>query len=287
MNNDRKKGRGPKRRKRRRGTSRIYSLLVPGLLLILFLLAVRFALLYSKFAGSDWLSGANESIMSVDTNMNSDDDENHLHTFRGEEEEDSPAAALLSEDDLQTTILVNAEHGIPEDYTPVLCYIDGSHLVDERCYDALRQMLDDCARAGYSPLVCSAYRTSERQKELLEEEIQKYLAQGMEEANARVLASQGVALPGHSEHELGLAVDIVDSNYQLLDEKQENTPVQQWLMKHCWEYGFVLRYPVDKTYTTGFEYEPWHYRYVGKALARYMYEQGICLEKVWMERQEE
>ncbi|MDY3692539.1 MAG: M15 family metallopeptidase [Dysosmobacter sp.] len=99
------------------------------------------------------------------------------------------------------------------------------------------------------------------------------------QAEAENQASFWVARPGTSEHQTGLAVDIVDQNYQLLDEKQENKPVQQWLMAHCTEYGFILRYPTGKSEITGIGYEPWHYRYVGLDAAREITEQGLCLEE--------
>lgn len=76
-----------------------------------------------------------------------------------------------------------------------------------------------------------------------------------------------------------LAVDIVDLDHQLLDESQEQTAVQQWLMTNSWRYGFILRYPTAKTETTGIIYEPWHYRYVGQEAAAEIYQQGVCLEE--------
>ncbi len=88
-----------------------------------------------------------------------------------------------------------------------------------------------------------------------------------------------VARPGTSEHETGLAVDIVDTSYQPLDEAQEDTAVQRWLMAHCAEYGFILRYPTEKSALTGVNYEPWHYRYVGEEAAREIMERDLCLEE--------
>ena len=88
-----------------------------------------------------------------------------------------------------------------------------------------------------------------------------------------------VAYPGTSEHNLGLAVDIVARDYQILDEKQEQTAEQQWLMENCCKYGFILRYPTDKTEETGIIYEPWHYRYVGQTAAKEMYRKNLCLEE--------
>lgn len=88
-----------------------------------------------------------------------------------------------------------------------------------------------------------------------------------------------MAVPGTSEHQLGLALDIVDISNQTLDESQENTPVQKWLMNNSWRYGFILRYPTDKSDITGISYEPWHYRYVGKKAAKEIYDAQICLEE--------
>ena len=78
-------------------------------------------------------------------------------------------------------------------------------------------------------------------------------------------------------------MDIVDMSYQLLDEQQESTPVQKWLMAHCAEYGFILRYPTDKSAITGIGYEPWHYRYVGVEAAREIMGRGLCLEEYLLE----
>lgn len=100
---------------------------------------------------------------------------------------------------------------------------------------------------------------------------------GLEDAKAK--AGRQVAVPGTSEHQLGLAVDIVDVSYQLLDTNQENTDVQKWLLENSWRYGFILRYPTDKTDVTGIVYEPWHYRYVSKEYAKEIYEKGVCLEQ--------
>ena len=88
-----------------------------------------------------------------------------------------------------------------------------------------------------------------------------------------------MARPGTSEHETGLALDIVSAAYQLLDERQAETAAQQWLMAHCAEYGFILRYPTDKGALTGVGYEPWHYRYVGKEAAEAIMGGGLCLEE--------
>ena len=96
---------------------------------------------------------------------------------------------------------------------------------------------------------------------------------------AEEMAATVVARPGTSEHQLGLAVDIVDSRSYSLTDYQATLPAQKWLMAHSWEYGFILRYPDDKTDVTGIIYEPWHYRYVGKELAKELYNAGLTLEE--------
>ena len=85
-------------------------------------------------------------------------------------------------------------------------------------------------------------------------------ASGVPEEQVEAEAARWVAPPGTSEHQTGLAVDIVAASYQILDEAQADTAEQRWLMEHCWEYGFVLRYPSEKSNITGIGYEPWHYR---------------------------
>ena len=84
---------------------------------------------------------------------------------------------------------------------------------------------------------------------------------------------------------MGWAVDIVDASYQVLNEKQATMPAQIWLMEHSWEYGFILRYPTNKSEVTGIIYEPWHYRYVGREYAKAIFDSGLCLEE-WLEKRE-
>ena len=140
-------------------------------------------------------------------------------------------------------------------------------------------MMDACRAEGLYPVVCSAYRTQAMQQTLFDQMKQSLLNQGYSDADAETEAGRQVAVPGTSEHQLGLAVDIVDLDHQLLDESQEQTAVQQWLMTNSWRYGFILRYPTAKTETTGIIYEPWHYRYVGQEAAAEIYQQGVCLEE--------
>lgn len=176
-------------------------------------------------------------------------------------------------------ILVNPWHPLPKGYTPPLTQLQDGQAIDQRCYPDLQAMMDACCTAGYTPMICSSYRTQETQSQLFENKIARLVEQGYSQGNAELEAGTVVARPGTSEHQLGLAVDIVDSNHQALDESQESTPVQQWLFEHCWEYGFILRYPNGKSELTGIIYEPWHYRYVGVDTAQKLQASGQCLEE--------
>jgi D-alanyl-D-alanine carboxypeptidase len=102
---------------------------------------------------------------------------------------------------------------------------------------------------------------------------------GLSKTEAKKKAATVVAVPGTSEHQLGLSVDIIDASLYSLERKQETLPAQRWLMENSWKYGFVLRYPEDKVDITGIIYEPWHYRYVGTEVARELYESGLTLEE--------
>lgn len=176
-------------------------------------------------------------------------------------------------------LLVNKNHKVPEGYSMELEEVETVHKVDKRITVALNQMLNDARKQGLSPIICSSYRTNAKQKQLYNNKIKEYKRLGYNNAEAEELASYWVAIPGTGEHETGLAVDIVSKNYQILDEKQEETDVQKWLMENSYKYGFTLRYPTDKKEITMINYEPWHYRYVGIDNATYMKEHEMCLEE--------
>lgn len=191
--------------------------------------------------------------------------------------EDTPREAEI--DDWRL-MLVNRWNPLPEDFeAPELTQLINGQSIDERCYPALQEMMDDCRAEGLSPLICSSFRTRETQQALYDNKVERLIAAGYDAEAARAEAGKAVAVPRTSEHELGLAVDIVDTGNQMLDETQEDTAVQRWLMENSWRYGWILRYPNDKSEITGIIYEPWHYRYVGADAAREMHDLGVCLEE--------
>lgn len=175
--------------------------------------------------------------------------------------------------------LANADHPLPADWAIETATLTNGLEIDARICDALTRMLNDCKAAGLSPIVCSAYRTVSRQQELFNAKLEHYRAEGLDYDTAYASASAVVAIPGTSEHNLGLAVDICALDYQLLDDDQAETAEQKWLMEHCAEYGFILRYPQGKEDLTGIIWEPWHYRYVGVDAAKEITEAGLCLEE--------
>ncbi len=181
-------------------------------------------------------------------------------------------------------VLVNPWHPLEEGYVPELRQVtwgyEEEQFMDERAADALMQMMDDCRAAGNNPFICSSYRTTEKQQYLFNNKIYRLVyEEGVDPALAPAIAAQSVAVPGTSEHQLGLAADIIDYDFPYLNEDQESRPTQIWLMEHCWEYGFILRYPNDKSEITGIIYEPWHYRYVGVEAAQEIHELGLTLEE--------
>ena len=176
-------------------------------------------------------------------------------------------------------LLVNPWNSLPEDYEVTLTELTDRDRLETKCAEALVQMLADCEKAGHKTMIVSAYRTREEQEYLFYRKVQSYVDEGWSWTLAEKEAAKSVAPPDTSEHQLGLAVDIIDLNYGFLDEYQAQMPAQKWLMEHCHEYGFILRYPVGSTEITGIIYEPWHYRYVGVEIAQEIMNLGITLEE--------
>ena len=200
-------------------------------------------------------------------------------TTAKETEAPEPPTGTVTQSGEWNLLLVNRWNPLPADFQPQLVAIKGGHQADARVVDALTAMLNDCRAAGLSPAICSSYRTLAHQTTNYHNQIQKYLNRGYDQAAAEAEASKWVAIPGTSEHHTGFAFDIVASYDWTLDETQANNPEQKWLIANCYKYGFILRYPDDKTAITGIYYEPWHYRYVGLEAAKEITERHITLEE--------
>ena len=176
-------------------------------------------------------------------------------------------------------LLVNDTHPLEPDFTVKLSAISGGQKVDSRIVEPLNQMLAAMKKKGMRPLVCSGYRSVERQSQLFEDYIEEKMNAGWNYEDAFYKAKTRIAAPGTSEHQTGLAVDIVGKSHQSLDDDQARTKEALWLEEHCAEYGFILRYPKDKTEITGIDYESWHFRYVGEKAADYIMKHDLTLEE--------
>lgn len=186
-------------------------------------------------------------------------------------------------------MLVNKDHALPENYLPRLHWLENkSCAVAEEMYPALKMMLTDGSEEGLQFVVASGYRDSEYQQKLLDEDIAASMeSEGLSWQQAYDKETRETMPPGYSEHETGLAADIVSLDYQVLDARQENTPECRWLQENCSRYGFILRYPRGKEDITKVDYESWHFRYVGVEAAQEIMSRGITLEEYLGEAQDE
>lgn len=280
--------RGNRKTRRRRRTRRGWSRLLLTNLLLLFALALvlRAGAALSRgetLKGEDGASNEVTKEGEEPTGANGTKEADDRGNTPGAE---TSAAGKSKKTEQWNLILVNPWNEVPEDYEVKLTRLRNGQAVDSRCYPMLQQMMDDCRADGLNPYICASYRTMKKQKALFADKVKRVLLEGCPKDEAEDEAAKTVARPGTSEHQLGLALDIVDADDPQLETWQEDTPVQQWLMKNSWKYGFVLRYPPEKSSITGIIYEPWHYRYVGRQAAEEMYTRGLCLEEYLKEREE-
>lgn len=181
-------------------------------------------------------------------------------------------------------VLINKQHPIPEDYSfslGMIKTIKGDMECDERIIEDLLQMMQAASEDGVTLAICSPYRDLSYQEYLFNRKIRAYMKKGMSYMEAYSKSSQAVTVPGASEHQIGLAIDIISDTYLTLDEGFAETSAGIWLSQHCAEYGFILRYPKGKEAITSIEFEPWHFRYVGKDAAEVIMDEGLCLEEFW------
>ena len=187
--------------------------------------------------------------------------------------------------DSKYLILVNKTNPIDESYTPeaLVPVTDAKKAIElsETAEKALEAMFTEMRAQGFKNIfVTSAYRSYSYQYGLF---FNTYLPQEMatglsyDEAKQKVLTYS--AYPGTSEHHTGLCVDLISSSMRELDESFANEAVYPWLLENAWKFGFILRYPEDKTDITGYSFEPWHYRFVGRYHAYKIHSQNLCLEE--------
>lgn len=260
-------------RRRRRRKRRIWLRLLPHIVLLTVCLTVILSITGSAFyqksvSGEIDPNGTISNITGLESPLAKMDDPPNDKTPTEIEGADTPWYLTL----------VNRQNPLPENSwndTVHLVDVPGGEKVDERIYGPLMEMMDAAEELG--PIIVSGYRTQEKQQSLYDEKIRKYRNQGHSEEEAVQLAQQWVAIPGTSEHQLGLAVDINGATYD----------IYLWLQENSYQYGFIFRYPGNKTHITGTAEEVWHYRYVGKEAAAEIYERGICLEEYLEDSQDQ
>ena len=192
---------------------------------------------------------------------------NSNYETAGRQETDAPAKTETA----WNLILVNRDHTIPEDWQVDPVELEDGQIVDAKIYGPLMQMFEAARSVNLNrlPKVESGYRSAEKQQDLYDQKLSAFLKEGYSEEEAKELTEKWVSVPGTSEHQLGIAVDISGEVYE----------IYSWLQDNSWKYGFILRYPPDKRAITGVSGEEWHYRYVGVEAATEMYEKGLCLEE--------
>ena len=231
-------------------------------ILLILLILVVIIRTYKKDNDSYNNLGENTTQVSASTDDKTEDETSN---------EDKPKKEIT---DWRLT-LVNYENLLPEDFEIEVANIDETRQFDARAIEYLNKMMNDMRKSGISNVwVQSAYRSVERQKELYDNSVNKYINQGKTQEEAEKLTDEYINKPGSSEHNLGLAVDF---NY--VDNKFEDLKAFTWLQENAENYGFILRYPKHKEDITKISYESWHWRFVGEEHAKKMNELDMCLEE--------
>ncbi len=187
--------------------------------------------------------------------------------------------------------LINRSNSLPSEYEDSLEFKSvwsngANYYFDSRVADFAQCMINDAEDAGVTLLICSAYRSLSRQTANFENRLRSYAYGKYSFSRAYELTAGYIAIPGTSEHQTGLAVDFITPGYMYLDDGFEDTDAYKWLVENSYKYGFILRYPSEKSELTGINYEPWHFRFIGFEHAEKIYESGLCLEE-YMERESE
>ena len=175
--------------------------------------------------------------------------------------------------------LINHWNPLDQDFSVELEEVEAGIMLDRRIVEPAREMLAAARAEGLNPRVISGYRSYADQERVFDETMIRWNSQEFSWLEAFHETRLWVKLPGHSEHNAGLAIDIISSSRNELDEGQAETPEVIWLMENSWRFGFILRYPPSTIEITGITFEPWHFRYVGLDAAKEITERGITLEE--------
>lgn len=258
----------PRKKLRRKARFRRIRLFLSALL-VCYCLAVT--ILVFRLSTNDYPLSKDKQPKILNSAIETNDTDSHATSIDNEENNVNKTEA---EETSWYLILVNKWNRIPDDYEVELTELADGQSIDKRIYPALQEMFDAARNDNIYPVVASGYRTAEKQQNLMDEKIAEYQAEGCPLEEAAVKAEAWVAIPGTSEHQLGLGVDINADGIHSTGEE-----VYEWLNQNSYRFGFIRRYPADKTDITGVINEPWHYRYVGIEAAAEIHNQGICFEE--------
>jgi len=198
-----------------------------------------------------------------DTNTNANE-------MPGTETVTMPYPKIISENEVTSiTVVVNKKHKLPTDYVPKLVSIFSGKMRPEAA-EALELLFASAKTAGLNPLLVSSYRSYAMQEQVYN---------GYVNQNGQTEADTFSARPGHSEHQTGLAVDVDDGSGCQLETCFGNTELGKWLSTNAQKYGYIIRYQEGKDSLTGYQYEPWHIRYVGTDVATAIYKSGQTLDE--------
>ncbi len=275
--NEEKHGKKKYGRHRRKKRGRIF-LLVLTILAGGILVGCGLVNLFSRSARAS----VGSQVLAAETAASQEENESAEAAADEEEEALTAACREIYEGNEELLILVNKEHAIPEDYEVSLQMLNNGRVeVAEVLYDDLTELLTTAAEeGGYTYYIMSGYRDADYQQSLIDADVlSRMKLYGMTEEEALEETLRYVMPAGCSEHETGLALDIVAAGNSALDESQASEPGILWPHENSWRYGFILRYPEDKEESTQIDYEPWHFRYVGREAAQFLYEQDLTLEE--------
>ncbi len=175
--------------------------------------------------------------------------------------------------------LINDENPLSPCYNVITAEVADGYLMESTAAFFARKMLCCAKKDGINLCVHSAYRSSQYQQVLVDRDIRLYMDKGYSLERAVAETLKNIAAPGRSEHNAGLALDILSDDYTEMDEGFENTSAFRWLSCNAYKFGYILRYPKGKTKITGINYEPWHYRFIGPCHAKKICKCGLTLEE--------
>ena len=184
--------------------------------------------------------------------------------------------AKIDDENNWTVAIIGLNYPLPENYTPRLAnaLVSSNIEIDHRICQYYQQMYQAAKEAGCILTPYSGYHSYSLQETTYKRKVSFYTGQGLSEEDAKFQANKKILPAGCSEHNAGIAIDIVSASSDF-----ENTKEYQWLVDNAHNYGFILRYPEDKEAITGVDFQPWHWRFVGVENAKKMKDANQCLEE--------